>query len=55
VGQTARQYTAGLLTVGEQRLTQRFRQGVYCLNRVFNKELEEGACKIIDVNIILLA
>ena len=30
VGQTARQY-AGLLIVKEQRLTQRFRQYVYCL------------------------
>ena len=54
-GQTVRQYAAGLLTVGEQRLTQRSRQGVHCLNRVFYKELEEGACKIVDVNIILLA
>ena len=24
-------------------------------NRVFYKELEEGACKIVDVNMILLA
>ena len=55
VGQTARQYAAGLLTVGEQRLTQRSRQGVHYLNRVFYKELKEGACKIVDVNVILLA
>ena len=55
VGQTARQYAAGLLTVREQRLAQRSRQGVHCLNRVFYKELEESACKIVDVNMILLA
>jgi hypothetical protein len=28
--------------------------GYYRLNRVFYKELKEGACKIIDWNIILL-
>jgi hypothetical protein len=27
----------------------------YRLNRVFYKELEEGACKIVDGNMILLA
>ena len=55
MGQTARQYAAGLLTVREQRLAQRSRQGVYYLNRIFYKKLEEGTYKIIDVNIILLA
>lgn len=28
---------------------------VHCLDRVFYKELEEDACKIVDVNMTLLA
>ena len=49
------QYAAGLLTVGGTKVAQGSDRIAHCLNRVFYKELEEGACKIVDVNIILLA
>ena len=55
VGQTARQYAAGLLTVGSEGWRSDPDSGFTVSNRVFYKELEEGACKIVDVNIILLA
>jgi hypothetical protein len=44
----------GREAVGERRL-RKVQTGCYRLNRVFYKELEEGACKIVDGNIILLA
>ena len=55
VGQTARQYAAGLLIVRERRLRKVRTVTFTVSNRVFYKELEEGACKIVDVNRILLA
>jgi len=54
VGQTARQYAAGLLTVMGTKVAQGPDRSFTVLNRVFYKELGEGACKIIDINIILL-
>jgi hypothetical protein len=44
----------GLLTVGNEGCA-RSRRVVTISNRVFYKELEEGACKILDWNMILLA
>ena len=55
MGQTARQYAAGLLTVRERRLRKVQTVAFTVSNRVLYKELEEGACKIADVNMILLA
>ena len=55
VGQTARQYAAGLLTVRGTKVAQGPDRAFTVSNRVFYKELEEGACKIVDVNMILLA
>ena len=55
VGQTARQYAAGLLTVRGTKVTQGLDRGFTVSNRVFYKELEEGVYKIVDVNMILLA
>ena len=54
VGQTVRQYAAGLLTVREQGLRKvQTGGGVTISSRVFYNELKEGICKIIDVNMIL--
>ena len=39
---------------GEQRLRKVQSGGFTVINRVFYKELKEGAYKVIDVNIILL-
>jgi len=55
VGQTARQYAAGLLTVRGTKVAQGPDRAFTVSNRVFYKELEEDACKIVDVNMILLA
>ena len=55
VGQTARQYAAGLLTVMGTKVAQGPDSTFTVSNRVFYKELEEGTCKIVDVNMILLA
>jgi hypothetical protein len=55
LGQTTRQYAAGLLTVMGTKVAQGPDSAFTVSNRVFYKELEEDACKIIDVNIILLA
>jgi hypothetical protein len=38
-----------------ERRLHKIQTGYYRLNRVFYKELEEGACKIVDGNMILLA
>jgi len=55
VGQTARQYAAELLTVGNKGWRSGPDSRFTVSYRVFYKELEEGACKIVDVNMILLA
>ena len=44
----------GSLTVGERRLRKAQTESCTVSNRVFYKELKEGACKIIDKNITLL-
>ena len=54
VGQITRQYTAWLLTVRDQRLRKVQTVMFTVSNKMFYKELEEGACKIVDVNMILL-
>ena len=54
IGQTARQYATGLLTVLRTKVAQGPDRSFTVSNRVFYKELKEGACKIIDVNMILL-
>jgi len=45
----------GVVDSGEQRLRKVQTESFTVSNRVFYKELEEGACKIVDVNMILLA
>ena len=55
VGQTETQYAAGLLTITEPRLRKVQTASFTISNKVFYKKLEEGTCKIVDVNIILLA
>ena len=54
MGQTARQYAAGLLTVGSEG-RRSGPDGRFIISyKVFYKELDKGTYKIIDVNIILL-
>jgi len=55
-GQTARQYAAIRFVDGGERRLRKVQTGLCTVsNRVLYKELKEGACKIVDGNMILLA
>ena len=56
MGQTARQYTAGLFDSDGNEGCRKVQTVTFTVsNRLFYKELEEGAYNIVDVKVILLA